>query len=804
MRSVFIASTSMDLGEYRDAATEVVDLKWHAVTMRKFSAHDGLAIDECLRRVEGCQLMLLLVGKRWGTPAPGETETDANATSFVEREYRRARAARMPVLVFMTAEADWPDPQPSEPAEHRVRIERFRRELSHLAHMEFRPEKPPFPEFRQKVQSALHDQALQLEADERRRHDQEHRRQLWVWQGLAGAAIILGALISLLVAFKRVPEPSFVEVGPPPGMTFTGEAASVPGTQFALSPDGTRLAFVAAPAPGSPDGSRASSIFIRDLRQVQTEPSKLELTQGASYPFWSPDGQALAFFADTHLYRLDLGVDGKTRKRTILCQAPLGRGGAWGKSAILLAYGGGLKQPLYRIPDQGIGGGRPRTVATALEGGQVWHRWPQFVWKDGAVSDTFVYFVRNQNGSGEIHTAKLGPTIEAGRKLADTNLGAAYGAGHLLYLDKTDYLLTAAPFDPDGAGPVRTSEQHVTATAGGSSVQYASLSAAAQTGKLAVATGQVRHSTLRFVDRDGNEAGDPPKGLNDGSEVLSFRLAEDHLAVSRLRPQRAPELSIWSLSAGSPEWTSQPDEGSYIVNGSPVWSPTSEDLLFQRDPGGINTLHLLTSRAGHRQLQLYRGRTAEAHEIPTQWWGHPGARPRSIIVYQTLNRMSGDWDIQMEPPSPEIADLEPLRSAGSDELFGQLSPDGKMFAYSSNKDSTQHEVWLFAAGSFHRISVRGGTQPRWNEPDGRELFFIEPDSGFLCAVAIEPAASHPARPLNIGRPTRLFKIAASGFTNAFRNHYDVMPGGKKFLIAPFSAGGDSPITVMNDWSNFTR
>jgi hypothetical protein len=67
--------------------------------------------------------------------------------------------------------------------------------------------------------------------------------------------------------------------------------------QLALSPDGRRLAFVAARRRG------ASQLWIRPLDGVQAQP--LPGTAGASFPFWSPDSRSIAFFAGGELKKID-------------------------------------------------------------------------------------------------------------------------------------------------------------------------------------------------------------------------------------------------------------------------------------------------------------------------------------------------------------------------------------------------------------------------------------------------------------------------------------------------------------------
>jgi hypothetical protein len=75
---------------------------------------------------------------------------------------------------------------------------------------------------------------------------------------------------------------------------------------LAVSPNGTQvvLALVAK------DGATPSALFLRDLSRLEFRP--LAGTEGASFPFWSPDGSALGFFAGGKLKRVDL-ADGIVR-----------------------------------------------------------------------------------------------------------------------------------------------------------------------------------------------------------------------------------------------------------------------------------------------------------------------------------------------------------------------------------------------------------------------------------------------------------------------------------------------------------
>src|SRR6185503_2249168 len=132
--------------------------------------------------------------------------------------------------------------------------------------------------------------------------------------------------------------------------------------QFALSPDGRRLAFVASVAHDP------SQLWIRALDSLTPEP--VAGTHGAEYPFWSPDSESIAFFADGTLKRIDL-ARGPVR---VLAPAPDGRGGAWSRGGDVV-FAPATNDGLYRVAASGGKAVRVTQVDAARH--QASHRWPQ-------------------------------------------------------------------------------------------------------------------------------------------------------------------------------------------------------------------------------------------------------------------------------------------------------------------------------------------------------------------------------------------------------------------------------------------
>jgi Tol biopolymer transport system component len=196
------------------------------------------------------------------------------------------------------------------------------------------------------------------------------------------ALVTLIAAVGIVWALRpQPPAPEMrLEINTPP----TTDPASI-----AISPDGQKIVFVAT-------SESRSRLWLRSLDSVTSQP--LTGTDGATYPFWSPDSRSIGFFADSNLKRIDTG-SGSVQT---LAKAPLARGGAWNRDGTILFSPQGVG-PIFRIS---AAGGEPAAV-TRLESTQLSsHRFPQFL-PDGrrvAVS-------RSVNGNTDIWLLELGRGI---------------------------------------------------------------------------------------------------------------------------------------------------------------------------------------------------------------------------------------------------------------------------------------------------------------------------------------------------------------------------------------------------------
>ena len=141
---------------------------------------------------------------------------------------------------------------------------------------------------------------------------------------------------------------------------------------FAVSPDGSHVAFVAVGADGR------SSLWVRALSNPTAQP--LNGTDEATFPFWSPENRRIGFFADGKLKI----VDAAGGALEILSDALIGRGGTWNTEGTIV-FAPFIAGPLYRISADG---GTATPVTTVRNGAGEAHRWPFFL-PDGK---HFLYF----------------------------------------------------------------------------------------------------------------------------------------------------------------------------------------------------------------------------------------------------------------------------------------------------------------------------------------------------------------------------------------------------------------------------
>ena len=180
------------------------------------------------------------------------------------------------------------------------------------------------------------------------------------WIVVTAAVVVAAVLIIPSVYYLReTPVPSLPETRLEINTSPTADP-----TSFALSPDGSQIVFVAS-------GDGAPRLWLRSLASTIAQP--LAGTEGASFPFWSPDTRSVGFFADSKLKRFDIGGGAPQT----LANAVVGRGGTWSpEGVILFSPSSSSSTQIFRIP---ASGGEAVPVTKVDTPSQQSHRFPQFL-----------------------------------------------------------------------------------------------------------------------------------------------------------------------------------------------------------------------------------------------------------------------------------------------------------------------------------------------------------------------------------------------------------------------------------------
>src|SRR5262249_44100272 len=225
-------------------------------------------------------------------------------------------------------------------------------------------------------------------------------RILW-----ASAVVMLVLSSAAAVFWTRRPAPPEMRV------EITTPATSDP-LSLAISPDGQKIVFLAT-------SEGRSRLWLRSLDSGAVRP--LERTEGASFPFWSPDNRSIGFFANGSLKRIDID-SGLVQE---LAKAPAGRGGTWNSEGAIL-FAPNVNGPIFRVSSAG-GDAVPVTRIDAATSA-VGHRSPQFL----PGGRHFLYFVIGGSQYGNVQVGQLDST-ETKQLLTNADAGAIYSAGHLFY-----------------------------------------------------------------------------------------------------------------------------------------------------------------------------------------------------------------------------------------------------------------------------------------------------------------------------------------------------------------------------------
>jgi eukaryotic-like serine/threonine-protein kinase len=578
-------------------------------------------------------------------------------------------------------------------------------------------------------------------------HQGEKRRNWMAW-GLAAVFAVAAATLYLTKSPPNAASYAF-EVRPPEGGEFRNPE-NPDEHVMNVSPDGRYLAFSA-----TLEGR--TRIWIRRLDDTSLQP--LEGSDNGYSPFWSPDSKRVAFFADQQLKTIEL----RGGPPTPICMVPTtARTGSWSEAGGIIFSDYSTSGGIFHVDSEG---GTPKRVAVPGTDA-AFLVWPEFL-PDG---NQFLYLSQHLKQGSNVWVGSL--TGHMPKLVMQENSHVSYSpSGHLLFaragaLLKQRFNLSTLQLEGE-ATPILDQIQYFLPTG------LASFSVS-QTGVLAYQPfGSA--SRLAWMDRNGKETATVLPLV----AYLAPRLSPDNkrLAVSKFDPRSGTEdIHVADLeNLSDRRITSYPGDEF-----SAVWSPDSRTLVFSMDKEAIPFMHKIALDGG----------SAEPITTPTGGVQFPTDWLKDGILYNEKS-IDTNNDLWLLPPDGKPRKLLATRF---DEVQATVSPDGHWLAYVSDELDGRAEVYVRSypqLGESRRISLNGGTWPRWAR-DGRELYFLE--RGRLLVVPTRLGSE-----FHYGNPTVLLQPS----TNIV--DYDVAANGM-FLVNLGRVGYHvAPIRIQTNWnSSLTR
>ncbi len=575
----------------------------------------------------------------------------------------------------------------------------------------------------------------------------------------AGAAFIL--LLAVVAFWLSRPEPKQdliqAYIPAPPKTNFEVAEDDVAGPAV-ISPTGHYLAFTAV------DDTGKREMWVRDL--AENTSAAVPGTEGATYPFWSPDERSIGFFAAGKLKRV--GAHGGPVLS--LCEVQRARGGSWAANGNIV-FAPDVQAGIWAVSERG---GAARQV-TRLAPYHTTHRWPLFL-PDGR---HFLYFAGNHQDSGAnerngIYAASLDG--RENRFLLPADSSFAVASGFLLFLEENT--LMAQPFDasraqlsgdalPIGASVYRnpgTWRANFDVSSNGLLVYHPAVSGGG--------------SQLLWVGRDGKTLGT----LGERDLIHDVSLSRDGRKLAVEAGATLHQLWIYDTVRGT---RSRITFGANAYE-TPVWSPDGSRIAFAQSHGGPNAFDLYVKSvegSGSEELIF----ASPESKVVLDW------SPDGRYLLFGMGRPAALWLL----PLTGEKKAQPLLRGPYSIWDGAFSPDGHWLAYESS-ETGQNEIYITRFPSLQgkwQIS-NGGRTMSWR-PDGKAILYVTTD-GSLAEVEL----SYHGNDLEVGSAKSLFK--QQGRSTPTGSHgYAVSPDGQRFIITKLQEEFSS-LNLLLHWTAALR
>ena len=565
------------------------------------------------------------------------------------------------------------------------------------------------------------------------------------------ASVLGAAVVGWVVGRTTTPRAAPAAGRPPVRFTIEPDSGAVGyTTPPALAPDGHTVVF---PADG-PDGTR---LHARRLDDVASRP--LAGTEGAEWPFFSPDGRWVAFYSQGALRKVR--VDGGAP--LVLAEVPPPSrffGGSWGADGTILYTTTGAA--VYRVA---AAGGTPARVALADSGLRLVH--PRILPGGRAALVTV---------TPDYVTGRIGVLDLASGRVRQFAAGLAprYVAGHLVYSGRTGELYRQ-PFDLERLEPSGAAEQIADDLDPWSGIGRVGFDAA-PTGTLVYRVGSRwdrERLRLALTDREGRQQRAVP-----GRGVWAPRFSADgrRIAYGAFAPGRdSSDLWVTDVESGATQRLTTDARD----NNDAVWSPDGRALAYSAAAAGGKDVFVRPLDGGPARALVRR---------PGLQWSTDWVPDGSALLYthtELTAGQEGDQDIWVQPT--DGAPARPYAATPAHERAARVSPDGRWVAYESD-ETGRYEVYVQAyptPGRKALVSAGGGVNPVWRG-DGRELYYWQGDQ----LVVARLDAGRADAPLAVRGRAPLLRAP---YAQSVLANYDVSADGSRFVIV---TGGEHTFRLV--------
>jgi serine/threonine protein kinase len=588
----------------------------------------------------------------------------------------------------------------------------------------------------------------------------KHRknRERVAWASAALLAVVAALLAYNFIARAPKPAPAVVsEISPPASTNFAfgGDAAG----PAVISPDGRRVAFSAIGSDGK------QLLWVRPLDSATAQP--LEGTDGATFPFWSPDGRSLGFFASGKLNR----IDAFGSPPLAIAEASTGRGGSWGSDGTIL-FTPDTNNAIYRVP---VSGGRPQAVTELNASRQeMSHRWPQFL-PDGS---HFLFYAHCNDPQND---ATYAASLDGGepKLIVHGDSNALYAPpGYLLFV--REGTLMAQRFDV-GSLRLTGDPMPLAEPAEVNAIVWRGIFSLSQNGILAYGVGSAGLYRMLWYDRSGKQTAETgaPGDYHDP------RISPDgrKLAYNMI----APGTSNWTIAVSDLEsGVSMRLTFSSSIDRAAAWSPDGKTIAFASNRSGKFHLYQKAADGTGTASPLV---VDDALEMSPSW-----SADGRYLVFERLATAPGShteiWALSLSGDRKPF----PVVQTQEDVFQPSLSSDDRWLAYTSLGPG-QREIYVVPfnrGGGKWLVSPGGGLYPHWRH-DGKELFYLSPDNKIMSAEISESGSG-----IVVGQVAPMFLANTEGSTVGWT--YDVSADGKEFVVVTQGAQpAAAPLTLVTNW-----